>query len=107
MFEQKHGLDMMSLDELWSLHEELCAILSSRLLDQKRQLEERFSLLNHQATSVEPSDNPKKRRKYPKVSPRYRSPETNETWAGRGRQPRWLIAAMKAGRSIEDFRINR
>jgi DNA-binding protein H-NS len=107
MFEQKHSLDMMSLDELWSLHEELGAILSSRLLDQKRQLEERFSLLNHRPTSVEPLDNRKRRRNYPKVSPKYRSPETSETWAGRGRQPRWLIAAMKAGRNIEDFRINR
>jgi DNA-binding protein H-NS len=107
MFEQKYILETMSLDELWSLHEELCAILSSRILDQKRQLEERISLLSHRTTSFEPLGNRKMRRKYPKVSPQYRNPETSETWAGRGRQPRWLTAAMKAGRRIEDFRISR
>jgi DNA-binding protein H-NS len=107
MFEQKYNLDKMSLDELWSLHEELCAILTSRILDQKRQLEERFSLLNHRTTSIEPLADRKARRRYPKVSPQYRNPETSETWAGRGRQPRWLTAAMKAGRRIEEFRINR
>src|SRR5437763_3827981 len=38
------------------------------------------------------------RRKYPKVFPKYRNPQTpHETWSGRGKQPRWLAAAIKTG----------
>ncbi|MEO6783436.1 MAG: H-NS family nucleoid-associated regulatory protein, partial [Bradyrhizobium sp.] len=28
-----------------------------------------------------------------------------ETWSGRGKKPRWLVSALKAGSKIEDFRI--
>src|SRR5262249_7542130 len=40
------------------------------------------------------------------VTPKYRNPENPaETWAGRGLKPRWLTAAMKGGKSLEDFAI--
>ena len=41
-----------------------------------------------------------------KVPPKYRSP-SGETWAGRGARPRWLVAAIKRGKKIEDFLIKR
>jgi len=34
---------------------------------------------------------------------KYRQPTTGETWSGRGNQPRWLKAALAAGRSLEEF----
>ena len=113
MFVQKSDLDAMSLDELWSLHEVISALLFERMQDQKRQLEKRLSLLNPGAPSFEtlneshPRENRATRGKYPEVRPRYRNPETSETWSGRGKQPRWLITAMKAGRSLDDLRINK
>ena len=113
MFVQKSDLDAMPLDELWSLHEVISAVLCDRMQDQKRQLEKRLSLLNQGAPSFEtlneshPHENRTTRRKYPEVRPRYRNPETSETWSGRGKQPRWLIAAMEAGRSLDDLRINK
>lgn len=46
------------------------------------------------------------RRPYPVVVPKYRNPERpSETWAGRGKTPRWLTAQLKSGRLIDDFRI--
>jgi len=46
------------------------------------------------------------RRPYPAVVPKYRNPERpSETWAGRGKTPRWLAAQLKSGRRIDDFRI--
>jgi DNA-binding protein H-NS len=46
------------------------------------------------------------RRPYPVVMPKYRNPERpSETWAGRGKTPRWLAAQLKSGRRIDDFRI--
>jgi DNA-binding protein H-NS len=46
------------------------------------------------------------RRPYPVVVPKFRNPERpSETWAGRGKTPRWLTAQLKSGRRIDDFRI--
>lgn len=39
------------------------------------------------------------------VAPKYRHPETGETWSGRGRVPRWLAAAEAAGAARESFAI--
>ena len=41
------------------------------------------------------------------VAPKYRDPKNPEnTWTGRGRMPRWLVAAIKGGKaSKEDFLI--
>jgi DNA-binding protein H-NS len=40
-----------------------------------------------------------------KVAPKYRNAATGETWSGRGLKPRWLAAALAAGRSLSDFAI--
>ena len=40
------------------------------------------------------------------VAPKYRNPANPaETWAGRGLKPRWLAAALKSGKKLEDFSI--
>src|SRR5215472_6347818 len=41
-----------------------------------------------------------------KVPPKYRTP-SGETWAGRGARPRWLVAAIKGGKKLEDFLIDK
>lgn len=41
-----------------------------------------------------------------KLPPLFRNPKNRaETWAGRGNKPRWLAAALKAGRKLEAFAI--
>jgi DNA-binding protein H-NS len=39
------------------------------------------------------------------VAPKYRHPDTKETWSGRGKAPRWLTAAEASGASRETFLI--
>src|SRR5262245_51589886 len=41
-----------------------------------------------------------------KVPPKYRSP-AGETWAGRGARPLWLVAAIKRGKKLDDFLIDK
>jgi DNA-binding protein H-NS len=41
-----------------------------------------------------------------KVPPKYRGPK-GETWAGRGARPRWLVAAIKGGKKLDDFLIDK
>lgn len=105
-------LSSMSLDDLWALHEELSAVLSARIEAEKRELEKRLAVLSRSASRSSELDdsgrlqNAKPRRKYPRVLPKYRNPKTSETWSGRGKLPRWLVAAMKSGKKIEEFRIS-
>lgn len=41
-----------------------------------------------------------------KVEPRFRNRNNSqETWTGRGKQPRWLVAELKKGAKLEDFLI--
>lgn len=47
-------------------------------------------------------------RKLGKVPPKYRNPANkDETWAGRGKQPRWLAAEVAKGKKVEDFLIRK
>ncbi len=47
-----------------------------------------------------------KGRKLGKVAPKYRNPaNAKETWAGRGKQPKWLAAETSKGKKLEDFLI--
>jgi DNA-binding protein H-NS len=104
-------LRSMSLDDLWALHEELSGVLSARIEAEKRELEKRLAVLSRSGSRNSEADagtkvpNAKPRRKYPRVLPKYRNPKTSETWSGRGKLPRWLVAAMKSGKKIEEFRI--
>jgi DNA-binding protein H-NS len=41
-----------------------------------------------------------------KVPPKYRS-RSGETWAGRGAKPKWLVAAIKGGKKLDDFLIDK
>jgi DNA-binding protein H-NS len=96
-------LARMSVDELWSLHEEVQTILSTKLDGEKRELERRMALLNGRN-----GDRPKARRPYPKVHPKYRNPERpSETWSGRGRQPHWVGAQLRSGKRVDDLLITR
>jgi DNA-binding protein H-NS len=112
---KKLNFDAMSVDDMWLLHEEISRILSVRLSSEKRELEKRLAQLRHEreGRSLGKADAPAKnmpraRRKYPRVFPKYRNPtEPSETWSGRGKQPRWLTAALKTGHKIEEFVISR
>ncbi len=99
----------MSVSDLWSLHERTSRILAVRIISGMCELEKGVSVLNRKGPLKGASglQRFRTRRKYPKVLPKYRNPFVpSETWSGRGRQPRWLVAAVKAGRKIEDFKIS-
>lgn len=59
------------------------------------------------ATTRAPRGAAKKARKsLGKVAPKYRDPSNpDNTWTGRGKQPRWLAAYTGNGRNLEDFLI--
>lgn len=102
---QSRDLKSMSLDELWNFHEQLVAELGRKMADEKAKLEERLRKLEDAGLSGRPK---RERRHYPKVVPKYQNPkDPKETWAGRGKQPRWLRAQLRSGKKLEDFLIER
>ena len=101
-----HDLKSMSTDELWALHERVTSILAREISAEKARLEQRLRQLGH---GVLKSDEhvSRARRPYPKVVPKFRNPKRpSETWAGRGKQPRWLTAQLRSGKKLDDFRIH-
>lgn len=40
-----------------------------------------------------------------KVAAKYRNPNGTETWSGRGKRPRWFVAALKGGKKERDLLI--
>ena len=109
---RKLDLDTMDFDELWLLHEELTKILAEKISAEKQKLEKRLAQLSRGEEIAEApaiAEQPKAdrpRRKYPKVFPKYFNPSAPlETWSGRGKQPRWFVAALRSGLKIDDLLI--
>jgi DNA-binding protein H-NS len=100
-----HDLKSMSLDELWSLHERVASVLARKISSEKGRLDQRLRQLS-QGVLISAKRTNRARRPYPQVFPKYRNPvQPSETWAGRGKQPRWLTAQLRSGKNLDDFRI--
>ena len=100
---ETHDLNSMPVDQLWSLHQAIASILARKMLAEKTQLEGRLRELGQ---SVKSNKCGHARRPYPQVFPKYRNPShPTETWAGRGKQPRWLTAQLSSGKKLDDFRM--
>jgi len=109
--------EAMSVDELWQVHEQIEKVLCTKILSEQEKLDAQMSRLRTAparlpelrksipAKPAAPKAEPA-RRPYPEVKPKYCSlKDPSQTWAGRGKQPRWLIAEMKGGKTLDDFLI--
>ena len=110
--EKKSDFEAMDFDRLWLLYEDLTKVLAEKIAAEKIELEKRLAQLNSISPIGEAAGRPLKsranrpRRNYPKVLPKYFNPSAPaETWSGRGKQPRWLVAALRSGSKLDDFLI--
>jgi len=110
----KFNLSSLSMDELWALHEQVGNILAEKITNEKRELEQRLAKLNSgmmakvNRPDLQVAERRGARRKYPPVLPKFQNPsDPSETWAGRGKQPRWMVLQLKAGKKMTDFLIDR
>lgn len=113
--EQWQDWEMMSVDDLWSLHENIVTVIAKKIHAETQRLEDRLRLLG---PSVSPNERPNgkssktgtsrkpNRRPYPQVKPKYRDhANPSVTWSGRGKLPRWLSTQISLGRQLDDFKI--
>jgi DNA-binding protein H-NS len=102
---ESNALKSMSADDLWALYEQLSSILTEKIAAEKAKLEERLRKIE---TASNANSLDRVRRPYPKVLPKYQNPKNPaETWSGRGKQPHWVQAQLKAGKKLEHFLIAR
>ena len=95
--------ELMSIDELWALRLKINVALTRSISAKKNQLDQRLRILEPAGYGTKAG---RERRPYPRVFPKYQNPDKpSETWAGRGKPPRWLTAQLRSGKKLEDFHI--
>ena len=103
-FMKNADFDGMTTDDLWALLLAITKSLSEKIIAEKNLVERRLSALKPAASS---GPRARERRAYPPVLPKFFNPEDpSQTWAGRGKQPRWLIEKLRSGRHVDDFRVH-
>jgi DNA-binding protein H-NS len=97
----KVNLSRMTVEELMDLRERVDEMLHQHRAELEQQLE-RMGVIGGRRV-VRGGGSALKGKKVP---PKYRS-RSGETWAGRGAKPRWLVAAIKGGKKLDDFLIDK
>jgi DNA-binding protein H-NS len=102
--QRKHNLAGMDFQGLMDLREEVESALSGY----RSTLEEQLASIGGSIASLGGNIVRRGRGalKGMKVAPKFRGPG-GETWAGRGAKPRWLVAAIKEGKKLGDFAIEK
>ena len=95
----KVNLAGMNVEALMNLRKQV----DERLAELRKELEKDLAAITGQPKAKAIRTGSLKGRKVP---PKYRS-RSGETWAGRGAKPRWLVAAIKGGKKLDDFLIDK
>jgi DNA-binding protein H-NS len=99
------NLKSMSIDKLSKLREQVAAALNAKAIEERRAVQDQLSKLDRLAAGGSRGKGVRGGLRGA-VAPKYRNPDNpEETWAGRGLKPRWLAAALKTGKKLEDFSI--
>ena len=96
----KVNLSGMSVEALMDLRKRVDEMLLEHRAEIEKRLE-RMAVVGGQRV-VRGGTSVSKGRKVPA---KYRGP-SGETWAGRGARPRWLVAAIKGRKKLDDFLID-
>lgn len=105
------GFEGYTHAELVALQHKITALIEQKRAAEKTALREKFTALakkgGFEIAELLGNTRGRKGTKYGKVQPKYADPHNPEnTWTGRGRMPRWMVAATKGGKAgKEDFLI--
>jgi len=99
----KVNLSRMTVEALMDLRKRVDETLLEHRAQLQKQLDRMEALVGGRRVAVRGGGSALKGRKVP---PKYRGP-SGETWAGRGAKPRWLVVAIKRGKKLDDFLIDK
>lgn len=92
---RKFDIKSFSVPELLTLRDEI----DQHLLAHRDELQAQLAKIGRMSGRIGPA-------RGIKVAPKYRHPQTGETWSGRGGLAGWLVREINAGRRREDFLID-
>ncbi len=107
----KPDISDLSVEDLKRLQAEAEALIASK---KDQAIEDAYNQIIAVAENIEYSveellelgEQKRKKTTRKAVEPRYRNKNNaEETWTGRGKQPRWLVAELEKGAKLEDFLI--
>ena len=99
------ALKTMPIAKLQALRSQVEAAIAAKVTARRHELESELSKLAGFTGGRKATKLGRTGRMGP-VAPKYRNPENPaETWAGRGLKPRWLTAAIKGGKDLDNFLI--
>lgn len=106
------NIQELETEEITRLIAELNAELKNRAKAEKIKLvdeiREKAETLNIPIEDLLQEASKPKKRKVGTIKPKYRNPDnSNETWSGRGPKPKWMIAQLEQGKSLDDMLISR
>jgi DNA-binding protein H-NS len=98
-----NGVDKMSYAELAQLRTQIDHLMVDKQNAERVALRQKLSdMAKEHGLSLEEVLG-KGRKGKGSVAPKYRDPKNHEnTWTGRGRMPRWMVAATKGGKASKD-----
>ena len=99
----KVNLSGMNVEALMDLRNRVDARLVEHRAELQKHLARMDALVGGRRVVVRGGRSVLKGRKVPQ---KYRGP-SGETWAGRGARPVWLVAAIKGGKKLDDFLIDK
>jgi DNA-binding protein H-NS len=100
------ALKSMSVAKLQDLKSKVEAAIAEKIRTRRQELEAELSKLTSHVGGGRRGRPAGRGGRRGSVAPKYRNPDNPaETWAGRGLRPRWLVAALKGGKKMEDFAI--
>jgi DNA-binding protein H-NS len=98
------SLKSMSAYDLINLREQVDTILSRKVAAERKSLEASLQRLEGAAGKAGRGGKGRSALAGKKIAPKYRGPG-GETWTGRGLKPKWMEAALKDGKKLDDFLI--
>ncbi|VFN01306.1 MAG: nucleoid protein H-NS [Candidatus Kentron sp. G] len=105
----RFDLTSVNFADLIELRDEVEASIDARKKEEKQQLlQEIRRMVSEKGFSMgEIFNEPDLIRKSP-VLPKYQNPDNpGQKWSGRGRQPRWVVAYLEQGKSLDDLLIDK
>ena len=97
----KINLSRMTIEALIDLRKQVDETLLKRRAEIETQLERMGAVVGGERVVRGGSS-----LKGKKVPAKYQGP-SGETWAGRGVKPRWLVDAIKGGKKLDDFLVDK
>ena len=102
-------LDKLTTKDLKELRQQVDRAIAERQASERNGLRETFRTMAEEAgftlSEIVGGGGARATKGRP-VAAKFANPENRaETWSGRGRKPNWMSAKLKAGGSMDDFRL--